>query len=370
MLFTGPAALEILYALYTHLSALSIPSINLQVLRKAIPGDVFGELGVLCHRPQPFTARTTEISQILRLSGPALMGIIQANAEEGQIIMNNFYQEMEELERNSFKQQNCPRSDFSQGLDGESEGETHSYATKDVSNEDPMPQESKNSEVKEKAQTGRSRTFSAYWMDENSTTDDQTALHVAVCKGQHKTTRMFLEGNVSMNKPDAKGWTPKALAEQQGSKSIDDLVQNYEIRSSTDEHKVDVFPDTSETTKSDIFKTTSNGPISYFNPYVKNSISFGSTSSSYPTDAEVVKFSRRRVTIHMKFLKNNALPKQLGKLIILPDSIEELFCIAGQKFGGYNITKVVNSENAEIDDLNLIRDGDHLFLIPEMYERV
>lgn len=233
---------------------------------------------------------------------------------------------MEGLERNSFNQQNCQRSDFSQGLDGESDGETHSYATKDVSNEDPMPQKSNNLEVEEKGQTGRLRSFCTYRMDVNSTTDDQTALHVAFCKGQLYSRRILLEGNVSKNESDAKGWTPKALAEQQGSRSIDDLVQNY---GSTDEHKVDVLPDTSETTKSDRFKPTSNGLITYFNPYVKNSISLGSTSSSHCTDAEVIKLNRR-VTIHMKSLKNNAQPKQPGKLIILPDSIEELFRIAGK----------------------------------------
>ncbi|XP_017238009.1 potassium channel KAT3 isoform X1 [Daucus carota subsp. sativus] len=327
-----------------------------QVLCKATPGDVFGELGVLCHRPQPFTARTTKISQILRLSGPALMGIIQANAEEGQIIMNNFYQ------------QNCQKSDSSQVLDGESE-KTQSYDTKDVSNEDLMPQESKKLEVEEKVQSGRSRALHTYRMDLNSTMYDQTALH-NFCKGQLNTPRMLFERNISKNKPDARGWTPKALSEQLGSKSIDNLAQDYEIKSVTDEHRVDVLSDTSETTRSDQFKPPSNGPITYFTPFVKNSTSFGSNSSTHPTDADVVKFSRRRVTVHLKFIKDNTLPKHPGKLMILPDSMEELFHTAGQKFGGYNITKVVNSENAEIDDLNLIRDEDHLFLIPETYESV
>lgn len=36
---------------------------------------------------------------------------------------------------------------------------------------------------------------------------------------------------------------------------------------------------------------------------------------------------------------------------------------AGEKFGGYKFTKVVNAENAEIDDICVIRDGDHLFLL-------
>lgn len=36
---------------------------------------------------------------------------------------------------------------------------------------------------------------------------------------------------------------------------------------------------------------------------------------------------------------------------------------AGEKFGGYKPTKVISAENAEIDDINVIRDGDHLFLL-------
>lgn len=36
---------------------------------------------------------------------------------------------------------------------------------------------------------------------------------------------------------------------------------------------------------------------------------------------------------------------------------------AGEKFGGYKFTKVTNAENAEIDDIGVIRDGDHLFLL-------
>lgn len=36
---------------------------------------------------------------------------------------------------------------------------------------------------------------------------------------------------------------------------------------------------------------------------------------------------------------------------------------AGEKFGGYKFSRVVNAENAEIDDICVIRDGDHLFLL-------
>lgn len=61
----------------------------LQVLGKAVTGDVFGEIGVLCYRPQPFSVQTTEVSQILRLTSTSLVNIMQVNKEDGHVIMNN-----------------------------------------------------------------------------------------------------------------------------------------------------------------------------------------------------------------------------------------------------------------------------------------
>lgn len=37
--------------------------------------------------------------------------------------------------------------------------------------------------------------------------------------------------------------------------------------------------------------------------------------------------------------------------------------IAGENFSGHLPTKVVNQENAEIEDISVVRDGDHLFFL-------
>lgn len=63
-----------------------------QVYGRAGSGEVFGEIGVLCRRPQPFTFRTTELSQILSLNRDVLTNIIRENKEDGAILMNNFLQ--------------------------------------------------------------------------------------------------------------------------------------------------------------------------------------------------------------------------------------------------------------------------------------
>ncbi|KAJ0960860.1 hypothetical protein J5N97_001245 [Dioscorea zingiberensis] len=64
------------------------------VCGRAASGEVFGEIGILCCRPQPFTFRTTALSQILRLNRDTLMNIIQENLEDGTIVMNNFFQKL------------------------------------------------------------------------------------------------------------------------------------------------------------------------------------------------------------------------------------------------------------------------------------
>ncbi|KAF2531969.1 hypothetical protein F2Q70_00031458 [Brassica cretica] len=72
------------------------------------------------------------------------------------------------------------------------------------------------------------------------------------------------------------------------------------------------------------------------------------------------KVKDKRVTIHMLSQENDP-QRHNGKLILLPTSIEKLLGLAGEKFGGCSFTKITNAENAEIDDLCVIRDGDHLF---------
>lgn len=44
---------------------------------------------------------------------------------------------------------------------------------------------------------------------------------------------------------------------------------------------------------------------------------------------------------------------------------EPLRLRAGEKFSGHHPIKVLNRDNAEIDDIRVIRDGDHLFLAEE-----
>ncbi|XVE98569.1 hypothetical protein REPUB_Repub03eG0117200 [Reevesia pubescens] len=56
-----------------------------------------------------------------------------------------------------------------------------------------------------------------------------------------------------------------------------------------------------------------------------------------------------------------------SKLILLPMSFQELLDIGAQRFG-LSPTRVMTEGGAEIDDVEIIRDGDHLILVSAGYE--
>ncbi|KAF7120634.1 hypothetical protein RHSIM_Rhsim13G0194700 [Rhododendron simsii] len=325
-----------------------------QFLGKAIAGDVFGEIGVLCNRPQPFTVRTAEISQILRLNKTILMKLIRANTEDGDTIMSNLFKKVKGTE--SFCSVNLwkdPSSNMGEWVDEAMERESFSHDTSEEHpHGDPSMQDMSNigfnnSDVRGKKETGEGPTFTREGRNANSFADcSQTAFHVAARNVHLEMVRALQEGGANANKPDASGWTPKALDEQQGNKNINNLILSNGTRRMIDEHKTNIFrPETTQNTRNGQFKPSRiNG------------------HSRAQTENHIIKLPKR-VTIHMKSHKKISSQKQLGKLIILPDSLEELLRIAGEKFGDHSLTKVVNAENAEIDDLSVVRDGDTLFLL-------
>lgn len=63
-----------------------------QPVKEVKAGDIIGEIGVLCYKPQLFTVRTKRLCQLLRMNRTTFLNIIQANVGDGTIIMNNLLQ--------------------------------------------------------------------------------------------------------------------------------------------------------------------------------------------------------------------------------------------------------------------------------------
>ncbi|KAG6639334.1 hypothetical protein CIPAW_10G092300, partial [Carya illinoinensis] len=270
-----------------------------KVLGKAIAGDSFGEFGVLLYRPQPFTVRTTEICQILRLNRTSLINVLQANAKDRQIIMNNLFQKMKGGETLGFENANKdPELIPREWLDGEPiEGSLSAAGCQDNSHDYSSMQEAK---------------------DIYST----------------------------------------------GSETIEQSATGYDNRRKPDEHRIDLIgPESADNSMYSQSKHSKQGPQSGYSHLRIDPTNSCSSRYTFPIDPEVTKVTKKRITIHMRLQHDGTLERQLGKLIILPDSIEDLLKIAGEKFGVHKPAKVINAENAEIDDINVIRDGDHLFLL-------
>lgn len=287
-----------------------------QVLHKVIAGDTFGEIGVLYCRPQPFTVRTTELSQILRLSRTSLMNSLNANPEAAQIIMKNIFTRLKGHEGLDFEYPlRDPRMVLHQMHDLDNTRGSYSNASTNNSH-------------------GEARLHNMI------PEDGKTDLHATLHKDHPD-----MEANEKILSPIR--WKQKPLVDQQQNKSISDLAMNHENRKTLDEHIIEFLEP----------EIPVNHPLGkvYTNSY--------SSTSNHRTERETERFFKKRVTIHLLGKHITNLQEQHGKLIILPDSLEELLHIAGEKFGVSKLTKVISTENAEIDDISVIRDGDHLFFL-------
>lgn len=107
-------------------------------------------------------------------------------------------------------------------------------------------------------------------------------------------------------------WKQKTLVDQQQNKCLENGKK-------LDEHII-------EFVEPGILSHVRSDPIPLGKIYTKSY----SSNHKEPTKKEEEKYVNKRVTIHYLGKHNTTLPKQNGKLIILPDSFEELLKIVGK----------------------------------------
>jgi len=73
------------------------------------------------------------------------------------------------------------------------------------------------------------------------------------------------------------------------------------------------------------------------------------------------------VIIHPYHPMSKEACNQSGKLVQMPMSLNDLLIIAGAIFG-YTPNKVLSKDAAEIDNANLLRQNDHLYLIDDQID--
>ncbi|KAF7838645.1 potassium channel AKT1-like [Senna tora] len=445
------------------------------VVGEASTGELCGEIGVLCYRPQMFTVRTKRLSQLLRLNRTSFLNIVQANVGDGTIIMNNLLQHLKEVKDPIMEgvlvetenmlargRMDLPlslcfaalRGDdlllhqlLKRGLDpneSDNNGRTalHIAASKGNENSvmllldygaDPNIRDSEGNVPLWEAILGRHDSVIKLLMENGAilkhgdvgqfacTAAEQnnldllnlivryggdvtlprtnlgtTALHVAVCEDNVKLVKFLLDRGSDIDKPDKDGWTPRDLAEQQGHEEIKALFASIgepkaqsiiaipERQSSTRIRYLGRF--TSEPTmplpqadapflgdasswgrsrprrRSNNFHNSLFGIMSAAHTEEKKEeeMMFCANSNTAKSGVEYGGCFGARVTI--------SCPEKGevgGKLVLLPGSLKELIEIGAKKFGEFegNVKILIKDIGAEVDEIEVVRDGDHLVFV-------
>ncbi|KAE8698374.1 Potassium channel AKT1 [Hibiscus syriacus] len=432
-----------------------------QVVREAKAGDIFGEIGVLCYRPQLFTVRTKRLCQLLRLDRTTFQNIIQVNVGDGTIIMNNLLQHLKDMNDPIMQgilmetenmlargRMDLPlnlrfaalRGDdlllhqlLKRGLDpneSDSNGRTalHIAASKGSENcillllyygADPNFKDSEGIVPLWEAMLGGHHKV-AKLLNENGaninvgdvghyacTAAEQnnlsllkkiihyggdvtclshtgyTALHAAVCEGNLEIVKFLVEQGADVDKPDFHLWTPRVLAEQQGHEEIlaffelsKETKTDQSIKSTTEKPEtLSLGKFASEpvirptATGSDNNDGSLNQPCRRRHTNNFHKSLFGIMSAAQHRENDLLR------PVHQSRGLNNSIitPTRVviscpevgqitRKLVLLPGSFEELLDIGAKKFGIFPV-KVVSKEGVEIDEIDVIRDGDHLVFL-------
>ncbi|XP_018682758.2 potassium channel KAT3 isoform X2 [Musa acuminata AAA Group] len=332
---------------------------NEQIHKRVAAGEVFGEIGVLCHTPQPYTARTVELSQILRLSSSTFMNMIQENAGDGIIIMNNLLQKLK-LEQSP----SAGVEESSHLLKEMLKGENWSFSScyQDYKLQEQPSWESMEGRNNPCTVSGNDRwdtSYDLYGTDVNLT---HTHIHAALrrCDKMGNSKIVELDQEANRDGLDVSDRTPMDLAENAENNNICKLSFRYNNGMSMTEDQL--FANINNTNSAiESYEEQSQICMHSKIPYKMKNASSRSGCSSVDTDTRQT--VSKRVVIHMHKTKSRSSRELMGKLINLPDSLEELFKITSQKFNVDQPTMVVNQDDAEIDEIAVIRDGDHLFLL-------
>ncbi|KAL0447495.1 UNVERIFIED_CONTAM: Potassium channel AKT1 [Sesamum latifolium] len=442
-----------------------------QVVGDCKTGDVCGEIGVLCYRPQLFTVRTKRLSQLLRLNRTAFLNILQTNVGDGAIIMNNLLQHlkaqndpvMQEILTDTEHMLAHGRMDVPLSLcfavareddlllhhllrrglepnelDRNGRNALHLAAAKgnlecvllllDYA-ADPNRRDSEGNVPLWDAILGKHEPVIKALVDNGATLSSgdvgqfacfaaeqndldllkqitkfggdvtllnslgTTALHTAISEENIEIIKFLIEQGADIDKPDVHGWTPRALADYQGHEAINALFQTkQESHNSGKAHQRSTSISTSEVQEGLPYylkKYASEPTIPHFKPDdktqnaketgVPNHKTGWAASSFQNSLAGILTTGRKQNPGGRVFVSPPPDPKMQraparvfvccperddveGILVLLPESLQELLDLGEKRFG-FHATKVLSEDGgALIEDLALIRDGDHIFL--------
>ncbi|CAM0945997.1 unnamed protein product [Alopecurus aequalis] len=297
---------------------------NEQVYVKVTNGDMFGEVGALCNMPQPFTFRTAELSQFLRISRKRLTEAIQNHKEDHKIIMNNLFQKLKLNE--TLPEVDQPDRRF-----------LSNYDLFHIPREEHM----------------------LPWSHLHYTEQESIDCSNKVPVFGDGTDSTKLHGEASRqenihNKSNCKNKISDGMMEKE--EDFNEVHISCEAKTSAEEFCIKINSEDNGAASS---QQTIHARMQTGSPHRTSE----NIARSRDQDYSCIKVANKRVTIRTYPHNATGSTVQNGKLINLPGSLEELIKIGRQKFPDFHPTKVVSRDYAEIDEIGVIRDGDHIFFV-------
>ncbi|NP_001312582.1 potassium channel AKT2/3-like [Nicotiana tabacum] len=379
---------------------------NEQVVWTFKSGDMLGEVGAFCCRPQSYTYRTKTLSQLLKIRATSLIEAMKTRQEDNIIMIKNFLQHHKKL-------RDLKLGDLFHEVGAENGDPNMSVNLLTV------------------ASTGNA-TFLEELLKARLDPDigdaqGRTPLHIAASKGHEECVMVLLRHGCNIHLRDVNGNTAlwEAIAEKQhptfrilyhwasvsdpyvagellctAAKRNDltvmkELLKHGLIVDSKDRHGSTAIHVALEENHEDMVKLLlMNG--AEINDKFKHKLSSMNLSEmlqkrevghrvivSDTMDEVAQKWREQeqkynsgntrdqssfRVSIYKghPVIRKRTHCSEPGKLIILPNSLAELKIIAGQKFG-FDATNALatDQEGSEIDSIEVIRDNDKLFIVED-----
>ncbi|KAI5054209.1 hypothetical protein GOP47_0030898 [Adiantum capillus-veneris] len=179
-----------------------------KVVDFAKAGDLVGEIGVVCFKPQPFTMRTRKLSHLMRIDRTKFINIINANVADGQIVGNNLFQHLRES---------------SNGYICKIAAELESALASGVSGITMSP-----GFIASKGETQLLKLMLMKGMDPNTLdSSHQTPLHIAAANGFLECARLLLEYGADPNIADDENSVPLFKAINEHRKSLARLLWEH-----------------------------------------------------------------------------------------------------------------------------------------------
>nr|GMC81353.1 potassium channel AKT2/3-like [Ipomoea batatas] len=378
---------------------------NEQVVWTLNSGDMFGEVGALCCRPQSFTYRTKTLSQLLKLKTTSLLEALQMKREDNITMIKNFLQHHKKLK------------DLKLG-----------DLFIEIGDEDGDPNMSIN--LFTVVATGNATFLNELLkagMDPNiGDSKGKTLLHFAASKGHEECVMVLLKHGCNIHLKDMEGntalWDAIAAkehsifsilyhwasisdpyvagdllckaAKMNDSSVMQELLKHGLHVDSKDRHGSTAIQVAMEENQADMIKLLVMNGAEIDDAVKLNLASLDLTevlqkrelghriampntildeaASKWAKEDQQNSNSMQQCSIRVSIYKGHPATRretqcpEPGRLIKLPETIAELKSIAGEKLG-FDATDafLTDEEGAIIDSIDVIRDNDKIFIVAD-----